>query len=107
MEPSCNQPIVATCGTALKGKIMTRVLIYVLSIALAATAAMAQIATTVTGVVLDKSGAAVSEAGVSLQLPGSGTAVYTTRTTSAGTYTLPTVNPGLYDLVIEAAGFQK
>jgi hypothetical protein len=86
---------------------MARVLVCVLSIALAATAAMAQIATTVTGVVLDKTGAVVPEASVSLQLPGSSTAVYTTRTTSAGTYTLPAVNPGIYDLVIEAAGFQK
>jgi hypothetical protein len=86
---------------------MTRVLVSVFSITLAATVALAQIATTVTGVVLDKSGAAVQEASVSLQLPGSSTAVYATRTTSAGTYTLPTVNPGVYDLVVEAAGFQK
>jgi hypothetical protein len=86
---------------------MTRVLVCVLSIALAATAAVAQIATTVTGVVLDKTGAVVTEARISLQLPGSSKAVYETRTTSAGMYTLPSVNPGIYDLVIEAAGFQK
>src|SRR5215831_13198497 len=86
---------------------MSKVCVCVVVIALVATAAMAQIATTVTGVVLDKTGAVVPEASVSLQLPGSGAAVYATRTTSAGTYTLPTVNPGIYDLVIEAAGFQK
>ena len=86
---------------------MSKVFIWVLSIGLGATPAMAQIATTVTGVVLDKTGAAVPEASISLQLPGAASAAYTTKTTSAGTYTLPSVNPGMYDLIIESPGFQK
>ena len=40
-----------------------------------------------------------------LQLPGSGTAVYTTKTSNAGDYTILTVNPVEYDLVVESTGF--
>ena len=86
---------------------MSKVSVCVVAVALVSTAAIAQIATTVTGVVLDKTGAVLPDASVSLQLPGSSSAAYTTRTTSAGAYTLPSVNPGTYDLIIEAPGFQK
>jgi Carboxypeptidase regulatory-like domain/TonB dependent receptor-like, beta-barrel len=65
----------------------------------------AQVSGRVTGTVVDSSGAAVPEATVMLQLPGSGTAVYTTKTSNAGDYTILTVNPVEYDLVVESTGF--
>ena len=69
--------------------------------------AQAQVAGKVTGSVVDASGAAVPNAAVSLQLSGSGSNVYSTETTSGGDFTLPTVNPATYDLVVEAKGFTK
>ena len=67
----------------------------------------AQVAGRVTGSVLDASGAGVPGAAVSLQLPGSGSNVYTTVTTAAGDFTIVTVNPATYDLVVDAKGFVK
>ena len=54
---------------------------------------------------MDATGAAIPEAVVSLQLPGSGTPAYSTKTTATGAYTLPSVSPVSYDLVVEAKGF--
>jgi Carboxypeptidase regulatory-like domain/TonB dependent receptor len=67
----------------------------------------AQVAGRVTGTVQDSSGAAVPNASVSLQLPGSGASVYSTVTTAAGDFTIVTVNPAIYDLVVEAKGLLK
>jgi len=66
----------------------------------------AQVATVVSGAVVDMTGAAIPDATVGLRLPGSETSLYAGRTTSSGVYTLSIVNPGTYDLAIEAAGFQ-
>lgn len=67
----------------------------------------AQVNGTVTGTVIDSSGAAIPEATVSLQLTGAATAAFTAKTNSAGTFTIVGVPPNTYDLVIEAAGFLK
>ena len=72
----------------------------------AVTAVNAQVATTVSGGVVDGTGAVVPGASVSLRLPGSETDLYAAITTSSGMYTLPRVNPGTYDLAIQAVGFQ-
>lgn len=65
----------------------------------------AQVAGRVSGAVVDGTGAGVPDATVSLELPGSGAAAYTTKTSAAGDFTLLTVNPLSYDLVVEAKGF--
>jgi len=67
----------------------------------------AQVAGRVTGSVVDASGSAVPNAGVTLQLPGSGSNVYSTATSNTGDFTILTVNPGIYDLVVESKGFLK
>jgi len=67
----------------------------------------AQVTGRVTGSVVDATGASVPEATVSLQLPGSGSSVYTVLTNNAGEYSILTVNPGTYDLAVEKKGFLK
>jgi len=66
---------------------------------------LAQVAGRVTGTVVDTTGAAIPGANVGLKLAGSESSVYTTTTTASGDFNIPTVNPGTYDLVIEAKGF--
>jgi hypothetical protein len=79
----------------------------VLGVALLFAAAMnAQVAGRVSGAVVDGTGAAVPDATVSLKLPASDAAAYTTKTTAAGDFNLLSVNPFTYDLVVEASGFQ-
>jgi hypothetical protein len=65
----------------------------------------AQVAGRVSGTVVDATGAAVPNAQVTLVLPGGTAAVYSTKTTSAGDYTILTVNPGEYSLVVQNQGF--
>jgi hypothetical protein len=67
----------------------------------------AQVMGKVTGTVVDPTGGAVPGATVSLQLPGSGSAAFTTKTTSAGDFVIPSVGAGAYDLAVEAPGFLK
>src|SRR5438876_8098386 len=67
----------------------------------------AQVGGRVSGTVVDTTGAAVPDATVSLNLPGSTTAAFTAKTTPAGDYTLPTVAASVYDLVVDAKGFKK
>lgn len=74
---------------------------------LAASLSFGQVAGRITGSVVDGSGAAIPGATVSLQLPGSGSAVYSTVSSAQGDYSILTVNPGSYDLVIDAKGFLK
>jgi TonB family protein len=61
----------------------------------------------VTGLVVDASGAAVPNATVSLQVSGTDHKVFSTTTTSAGDFVLRGVPPDTYDLVVEASGFLK
>jgi hypothetical protein len=74
---------------------------------LAAAALNAQVAGRVTGTVVDATGAAVPNAAVGLQLPGSNVDQFTTRTSVAGDFTLVSVPPSTYDLAVEVKGFQK
>jgi len=67
----------------------------------------AQVNGNVNGSVVDSSGAVIPEATVSLQLTGSSSIAFTTKTTSAGTFTIVSVPPNTYDLSVEAKGFLK
>jgi hypothetical protein len=74
---------------------------------MAAGSLFGQVEGRVTGTVTDSTGAAIPGANVGLQLPGSPNNVYSATTTSDGTFTLLSVKPAAYDLVVEAAGFTK
>ncbi len=60
----------------------------------------------VTGSVIDPSSAAVPGAAVELLLHGGKRALLSTRTGPDGLFSIESVRPELYDLVIEAPGFQ-
>jgi hypothetical protein len=67
--------------------------------------AWAQAGGTLTGTVRDQSGASV--AGVRLTLANAATGgQWSTVTTDAGSYTIPTLPPGTYNLTTSAAGFE-
>jgi carboxypeptidase family protein len=66
----------------------------------------AQVSTsTITGSVLDASGAAVPGAKVVAKNEGTGV-TYETKTTSSGDYTLSALPPGLYTLTVTQQGFK-
>src|SRR5690348_16726805 len=59
---------------------------------------------TVTGTVVDTSGAVVPEA--TIKVTNEGTAVsYQTKTSSTGAYTVPSLTPGQYTVTVSHAGF--
>src|SRR5262245_40766019 len=60
----------------------------------------------VSGVVSDPSGSAVPKAKIVLKNQATGL-VREAATTDAGSYSIPTVPPGLYPITVEAAGFKK
>jgi hypothetical protein len=61
---------------------------------------------TLTGVVLDQTGANV--AGAKVVATASGTRIaYTTTTKEAGVYVLPALPPGTYEVTVENTGFKK
>src|ERR1019366_2739418 len=66
----------------------------------------AQGTASVTGSVLDPSGAAIPGATVSLLLRGGKKALLSTRTGSGGLFSMESVRPETYDRLIEAPGFQ-
>src|SRR5579862_7883244 len=59
-----------------------------------------------TGSVIDPSGAAVPKAQINLLLHGGQKPLLSTQTTSEGLFSLESVRPELYDLVVNAQGFQ-
>jgi outer membrane receptor protein involved in Fe transport len=61
---------------------------------------------TLRGQVLDPTGAVVPNASVTVTNQETGVAVKIT-TTSAGTYSLPSLIPGLYEILVEASGFKN
>lgn len=67
----------------------------------------AQVASSVTGAVVDPSGAVVPGATVSLQLTGSAASEFSTRTNANGVFDIASVPPNTYDLVVDAKGFLK
>jgi hypothetical protein len=65
------------------------------------------VTSTVTGTVLDPSGAAIPGADVILRLAGTQAAALSTKTNGSGTFTIVSVNPNTYDLLVDATGFLK
>jgi hypothetical protein len=61
----------------------------------------------ITGSVLDPSGAVVPKAAISVLLHGGTTPAATTQSNSAGLFTVEELRPILYDLTVEATGFEK
>ena len=66
----------------------------------------AQVTGRITGSVADPSGAAVPKVRVDLLLHGGKQAVLSTTTTAEGLFVIESVRPELYDLTVEAPGFQ-
>ncbi len=60
-----------------------------------------------TGSVIDPSGAAVPKATVSILLHGGKRALLATLTNNEGAFAIESVRPELYDVMVEADGFQK
>ena len=85
----------------------TNLILVVLLCLLTGTAAFGQTTTgRLRGQVLDPSGGAVADAQVTVTNQETGVTV-TVKTTSAGTFGLPSVLPGLYKVSIEAKGFRS
>ena len=80
-------------------------LILPIAILFAAASLYGQVAGRVVGTVVDATGAGIPGATVTLHLSGASSAAYTTKTGTGGDFTLPTVNPVSYDLVVEMKGF--
>lgn len=74
---------------------------------LLASSAFGQANGRLTGTVLDPSGAAVPKATVSILLHGGKRALLATLTGNEGAFAIESVRPELYDVVIEASGFQR
>ena len=73
---------------------------------LASVPGWAQTAATLTGTVMDSTGAVVP--GVEIQLVNSETGEsYTASTNEVGAYTIPFIKPGTYELTAEATGFKQ
>ena len=62
---------------------------------------------TLTGSVLDQTGAAVPNAPVELLLPGGASAILRTTTGADGSFSISTVKPGTYQLSVDVPGFAK
>jgi hypothetical protein len=76
-----------------------------LLVVLACMVGYAQNNSTITGTVVDKEGAAIAGADLTLTNPATGTAV-TTTSNGAGVFTFPALNVGRYDLKVAAKGFE-
>src|ERR1700686_4734550 len=86
---------------------LMQVLLFVGLYAFGTDAALAQRVTgTLRGQVLDPAGSSVANAQVTATNEDTGVSV-TMKTTSAGTYTFPSVLPGKYSVTVEASGFKK
>src|SRR5579862_5401579 len=59
-----------------------------------------------TGSVTDPSGAAVPKAAVNLVLHAGKRALISTQTSNEGTFSMEAIRPELYDLLVDANGFQ-
>lgn len=95
-------------SNSLRGGPVRRIAWMVLPILLAALAlpVRAQLDTgSITGVITDPSGAVVPHASIKAIETATG-AVYTTVSTGTGTYVLPTLHPGIYQLTVTASGFK-
>src|SRR4051812_29437779 len=61
---------------------------------------------TITGQVVDSSGAALPNAGVKLTLVANGT-TRETKTNTEGTFSAPVIPPGVYAITVTAPGFSE
>lgn len=98
-----------TISKALEAPLGLRVIVFCLTVLLMASgAAHAQLSGrgAITGTVLDASGAAVPGAAIVITNVANGVAT-TTTSTSAGDYSVATLDPGMYTVTITAPGFQK
>lgn len=62
---------------------------------------------TLTGTVVDPTGAAVPNADVEILLPGGSSAILRAKTGTDGGFSIPVIKPGKYQLSVTAAGFAK
>ncbi len=62
---------------------------------------------TLSGSVIDKTGAYVPNAAIELRQPGGGSAMLQAKTSAEGSFSLSAVKPGTYELTVEALGFSK
>src|SRR4051812_26217179 len=76
-----------------------------LCLAVSAPAIFAQVTGTLSGSVVDPSGAGIGNADIKILLPGGSAPVISGKTTSEGLYSLIGVRPGTFDVRIEAGGF--
>jgi len=69
------------------------------------TASWAQVSTSrIEGTITDKTGAVVSDASVKITNEDTGIS-YEARTSSSGTYTVPSLRPGVYSITVGHEGF--
>lgn len=66
----------------------------------------AQVTSTVTGSVVDASGAAVPGASIGLRLTGGSADLYSGKTNAQGSFTIVSIPPNVYDLIVHSSGFQ-
>src|SRR5690242_17328313 len=86
---------------------VARFVALLLTLALSACTAYAQTETgQITGTVTDPTGAVIPGATVTVRSVDTG-AERNTTTTGEGRYTVPNLNPGLYDVVVTATGFTE
>jgi hypothetical protein len=91
------------CKKSLALEGLLRVILFTL---LAASLLNAQVNGRLTGSVVDPTGAAVPKATVNLFLHGGKRALLSTLTNNDGAFSIETIRPELYDVTVEAGGFQ-
>src|SRR2546427_3570317 len=69
--------------------------------------APAQTAGTITGTIVDQSGAVIPDATVTITNSGTGVVARTLKTSAAGTYVAEALPVGTYQIPVEATGFQR
>jgi len=88
-------------------RLFSKLLLALTAVLFSSGSSMAQTATaTITGTVTDGTGAVVPNAQVTVQAHGTGL-TYQATSTSDGTYTVPLLPVGTYDIAVSAAGFGK
>jgi len=85
---------------------LTQLFAVIILLVFSGSASAQTISGTLRGQVLDPTGAVVPNANVTVTNQETGVATKI-ATTSAGTYSLPSVIPGLYEVVVEANGFKR
>jgi outer membrane receptor protein involved in Fe transport len=76
-------------------------------LAFAAVSSAQTLTSSITGIVTDSSGASIPSAGVSIRNPSTGVVVWKGTTDDSGLYQAPSIPVGVYDILVEAAGFKR